>query len=129
MTSAVKNSDSHCRGEPDGHGELHRHAALDDILERFLEDRITANHRGGQSKYTHLTKWLPQMKSDRRRRERDKENTKNLSDFKAVFMVVLRRQFTAGCVCGVGWDVDFACHAGTAMPFACNAHKTLQLTG
>src|ERR1700730_2418756 len=121
-------SDSQCRCERDGHGKLHRHAALDDILERFFEDRITANQRGGQSKHTLLMKWFPQMKPDRRRRERHKENTKNLSDFKAVFMIVLRRQFTAACVCGIGWDVGFAGNTWGAVPFVCTAHKTLQLS-
>ena len=53
MTSAVKNSPMRgSRNDGDGHGELHRHAPLEQVLERLLEDRPAADeqaerHRSG----------------------------------------------------------------------------------
>src|SRR5579872_2556368 len=40
------------RNECDGHRELHRHSALNDVLDCFLKDRIAANQRGGKSNHT-----------------------------------------------------------------------------
>ena len=80
--------------ECDGHRQLHRHPAFDDVLECFFEDGITADQRGHQSDHADPVKRLPQMEPDRRRRECDEDDTENLDDFKAVFMVVVMIVFS-----------------------------------
>jgi hypothetical protein len=90
-------SDSQCGRERDRHGKLHRHPALDDILECFFEDGITANQRGSQSNHTDSIKRLPQVEPDRRRRDCYEDDTENLDDFEATFMVVVRSYLAAGC--------------------------------
>ena len=121
MTSAVKNSPIAKRGdEGDGHGKFHRHAAFDDVLECFFEDGIAANQRGRQSDHADPMKRLPQVEPDRCCRERDEDDTENLGEFKAVFvvMIVFGRYFAAGCACGMRIGVSFARDFGTGVLFA-----------
>ena len=42
--------------------------------------------------------------------EHHEDDTENLGDFKAMFMVmfIFRRQFATGCTCGMGTDMGFA---------------------
>src|SRR5579862_6880754 len=49
------------RNECDGHRELHRHPALNDVLEGFLKDRVAANQRGGKPNHANQMKWLPHV--------------------------------------------------------------------
>ena len=46
-------ADRQRRNQRDGHRELHRHAPLEDVLERLLEDRIAANQRSRQPDHAH----------------------------------------------------------------------------
>jgi hypothetical protein len=78
------------RGEEcDGHREFHRHAALDDVLQRLLEDGVAPNQRGHQADYADPMKRLPKMEPDCRRRQGNKDHTKNFNEFKAMFMGVV----------------------------------------
>ena len=63
-------------------------------------------------------KRLPQVEPDRRRRECYKDDTDNLDDFKAVFMIVVSRYFAAGCACRMGIGVSFDRGFGTGVLFA-----------
>jgi len=42
-------ADGQSGDEGDGHGELHGHAPLDDILPSLLKDGVTADQRGGEA--------------------------------------------------------------------------------
>jgi hypothetical protein len=76
--------------ECNGHRQFHRHAPLDDVLHRFLEDGIAADQSGCQSYYADAMEWLPQMKPDRCRRECYKQNTEHLYELEGVLMAVLK---------------------------------------
>ena len=54
-------TDCQSSNKRNGHRELHRHPALDDVLERFFEDRIPTNQRGGEPNDADSMKRLPQM--------------------------------------------------------------------
>src|SRR5580704_8395254 len=92
-----------CKGgaKGDGHGEFHGHAALDDVLECFLEDGISADECGDKAKNAYPMKRLPKMEPDRRRRERHENNAENIDDLKVVVMIVFSRNFAAGCACRI----------------------------
>ena len=89
--------------EGDGHGELHRHAALKNVLERLFEDGVAADQRGHQADDAYPVERLPEMKPNRRRGKRDKDDAKYLDQFKAMFMfVVLFRRDVGDGVVGSG---------------------------
>src|SRR5579863_4612997 len=78
------------RNEGNGHRELHRHPALNDVLDRFLEDRVTANQRGGKSNHTNPMKWLPQVEPDGGGGESNEKDTCQVQPIEAMLVVVIR---------------------------------------
>src|ERR1700730_6973949 len=60
------------RDQGDGHGEFHRHAAFEDVLERFFEDGIAANECGDQTDDTYPMKRIPKMETAPVCSQRDK---------------------------------------------------------
>src|ERR1700739_4908777 len=72
----------------DGHGQLHRHAALDDVLERLFEDGIAANQRCHQSNHADTVERFPQMKPDGYSRQCHKNDTQNLDEFEARSVII-----------------------------------------
>jgi hypothetical protein len=73
----------------DRHGQFHRHAALKNVLQRLLEDGIATDQGGRQSYYADAMKRLPQVEPNRRCRECYEDDTENLDDLKAVFVVMI----------------------------------------
>src|SRR5438309_10628717 len=80
MTSAVKNSPiANAETRAMGHREFHRHLSFDDVLDRFLEDRIPADQRSCDANYTDARKWLPKPEPYCRRSQCHKVNTNEFS--------------------------------------------------
>src|SRR5580698_853576 len=73
----------------DGHGEFHGHAALDDVLECFLEDGISADECGDQANNAYPMKRLPKMEPDCCCRQCDKDHAKNFKKFKTMFVIIM----------------------------------------
>ena len=75
--------------ERDGHRKLHRHAPLDDVLERLLEDGVAADQRGYQSDDADTMEGLPQVKPHCRRCRCDEQDAKYVDQFETMVVVVL----------------------------------------
>src|SRR5437667_967726 len=84
-------SDSQRRDKSDGHREFHRHLSFDDVLDRFLEDRIPADQRSCDANYTDARKWLPKPEPYCRRSQCHKGNTNEFSPFQPVFVLFVLR--------------------------------------
>jgi hypothetical protein len=99
ITSAVKNSPIRCLrlrklsceggDKSDRHRQLHRHAALNDVFKRLLEDGVAANQRGCQPNDADSVKRFPEMEPDRRSRQRNKDNTQNFDEIEPVFVILV----------------------------------------
>jgi hypothetical protein len=57
-----KLSNEQSRQKSDGHGQLHRHSAFDQVFESFFEDGPAANERRHDADYTDSREWLPDAK-------------------------------------------------------------------
>ena len=66
--------------------KLHRHATLDDVLKRLLEDGIAADQCGRQSDDAQVRKRLPQTEPDGGGGQRDKDHAKDLDDLNAMLV-------------------------------------------
>src|SRR5579862_1744036 len=77
------------RNEGNGHRELHRHPALNDVLDRFLEDRVTANQRSGKPNHTYPMKWLPQVEPHGGGGESNEKDTCHVQPLEAMLLVVI----------------------------------------
>ena len=82
-------ADRQRRNQRDGHGEFHRHAALDKVLERLLKDWVAADQGGYQPDHAYPMKRLPPVKPHCRRGKRYKSDAHNVRHFKAMLMALL----------------------------------------
>ena len=81
--------DSQCGDKCNRHGKLHRHAALDNVLKSLLEDGVAADYRCRKTDHAHPMKRFPKVEPHRRRCQRHKSYTKQVDDFKTMFVTVL----------------------------------------
>jgi hypothetical protein len=84
-----KFSDGKCGDQRDGHGKLHGHAALDDVLECLLEDWVATDECSCQSDHADAVKRFPEVKPHCCGRKRYKDDPEDLCDFKTMFMVMM----------------------------------------
>jgi hypothetical protein len=82
-------SDGKRRNKRDSHREFHRHAALNDVLQCFLEDGIAADQSYGQSDHADSMKRLPQVKPDGRCSDRDEDDSQKIDDLESMVMIVM----------------------------------------
>jgi hypothetical protein len=113
MTSAVKNSPI-ANAAPDDNGAFDDHRArpaavwfhLWEPFHRVSVIGLAATLIGGYPIFKEAFENVVE------RCECYEDDTENLDDFKAVFMVVamivFSRYFAAGCTCGIGMDMGFA---------------------
>ena len=73
----------------DGHRKFHRHAAIENVLQRLFENRIAPDQRSHQADHAYPLERLPEMEPDGRSGEGDKDYAKYLEKFETMFVLVL----------------------------------------
>ncbi|GAA3277586.1 hypothetical protein GCM10020258_59430 [Sphingomonas yabuuchiae] len=81
-------ADRRRRDDGDRHRQLHRHAALEDVLESFLYDRPTADKEARDADHANGGEWLPSTKPDERCGKRDKSDANGFLPLERMLVVV-----------------------------------------
>jgi hypothetical protein len=79
-------SDHQRRKQGDGHRQLHRHLALDDVFKGFMKNGIAANQGRQNADHADVRKGLPNLKPDGRRRQRHKRDSRQLKPFDTMLV-------------------------------------------
>ena len=82
-------ADRRRRDDGDRHRQLHRHAPLEEVLERLLEDRPAADQQAGDADYADRGNRLPYPEPERPRGKRNEGNPHGFHPSKGMVMVVV----------------------------------------